>query len=141
MKSYITVKAVFSAIFLLPFFVQASDVDCENAMTTYAMNICAAREMENANIELAKYIAAVKEKYSSESGVVAALDKSQQAWLGYRESHCDAIYEIWSGGTIRGVMFGACMLQLTKQRTHNIWSDYLASMDPDPNPAMLPEPQ
>ena len=134
MKSYIPV-----VIFFFPFFVHANEVDCENAMDTYAMNVCAGRELESADAKLAQYISAAKEKYSSKMGVVEALDKSQEDWLVYRQSHCDAIYEMWSGGTIRGVMFGGCMLQLTKQRTHSIWSDYLTYMDS--TPPMLPEPE
>ena len=133
MKSYILVITL-----LAPLFVHANEVDCENAMTTYAMNICAGREMESADARLARYIAAAKEKYSAEPGVVEMLDRSQDDWLVYRKSYCDAIYEIWSDGTIRGAMFSDCMLQLTEQRTHNIWSDYLTYMDS--TPPVLPEP-
>ncbi|QJR79744.1 DUF1311 domain-containing protein [Alteromonas pelagimontana] len=133
MKKYI---AIFIATFST--FVLADEVDCENAMTTYAMNICARREIKSADAELEKYLAKAKEKYSDEAAIIQSLDKSQNAWLLYREAHCDAIYEMWSGGTIRGVMFGGCMLQLTKQRTHKIWEDFLAEMG-SASP-LLPEP-
>ena len=134
MKKYIVPLLIF-----LPFHVHASEIDCENAMTTYEMNICAGMETEAADTLLEKYLAKAKEKYNDETAVITSLVKSQDAWIIYRKTHCDAIYEMWSGGTIRGVMFGGCMLQLTKQRTHKIWEDYLTYMDS--TPPMLPEPK
>lgn len=134
MKNYIILLLTF-----LPAFVQADEVDCENAITTYAMNVCAGRKMKEADAMLEKYIAKAKERYSAEAKVVELLVKSQAAWLAYRKAHCDSIYEIWSGGTIRGVMFGGCMLQSTKERTHEIWEDYLTYMDS--TPPLLPEPK
>ena len=132
-------KYIVPLLILLPFQVHASEIDCGNAMTTYEMNICAGRETEAAETLLEKYLDKAKEKYKNETAVITSLVKSQDAWVIYRKTHCDAIYEMWSGGTIRGVMFGGCMLQLTKQRIHKIWEDYLTYMDS--TPPMLPEPK
>ena len=71
--------------------------------------------------------------------VIDTLNQSQQAWLSYRKAHCDAVYEQWSGGTIRGTMFGGCMLRLTQLRIHVIWQDYLTYMDS--TEPLLPEPE
>ena len=132
MKKYIIPLLIFSSLQA-----HSSEIDCQNAMTTYEMNFCANRETEEANTLLEKYLSKAKQKYKNETAVITSLVKSQDAWIIYRKAHCDAIYEIWSGGTIRGVMFGGCMLQLTKQRTHKIWNDYLTYMDS--TPPMLPE--
>lgn len=134
MKKYI----VF--LFLMtPFIVQASEVDCENAVTTYDMNICARKEMEEANAKMEKYYSKAKERYLENDSVVDLLVKSQEAWMIYRKAHCNSVYEIWARGTIRGVMFAGCMLRLTRQRTYIIWETYLTYMDS--TPALLPEPK
>jgi uncharacterized protein YecT (DUF1311 family) len=134
MKKY---TVLFLSIF--SYLVHAEEIDCKNAITTYEMNVCAGREMEAADAELDKYLTKAKHKYSEEKRVVDLLVKSQEAWLAYRKVYCDGIYEMWSSGTIRGVMYGSCMVQLTKQRTHKIWEDYLTYMDS--TPPLLPEPK
>jgi uncharacterized protein YecT (DUF1311 family) len=126
-------------IFAFSYSVQSDELDCDNALTTIEINVCAGKTLEIAGTELETYISTAEEKYASERNVIEALQKSQLAWINYRKSYCDAIYEMWSGGTIRGFMFSRCMLQLTKECTHNIWSDYLTYMDS--TPPLLPEPK
>lgn len=117
----------------------AEEVDCQNAMTTYAMNFCAAKEVDAADERLKQYLAKAKEKYSDENAVVKSIERSQLAWLAYRKTQCESVHEIWSSGTIRGVMTSGCMLQLTTERTHTVWANYLTYMDS--TPPLLPEPR
>jgi len=134
MQKYVLILlSIFSCL------VQAEEVDCENAMTTQELNVCASREMLAADSTLDEYLSKAKDKSAHETGSVELLKKSQIAWHAYRKAYCDAIYQMWSGGTIRGVMFSGCMIQLTKQRTHQIWEDYLTYMDS--SPPVLPEPK
>ncbi|MGH1484880.1 MAG: lysozyme inhibitor LprI family protein [Cellvibrionaceae bacterium] len=114
-------------------------IDCETAYTTIEVNICIKQEADRAHSGLEKYLAKAKARFSSEADVVETLNKSQESWLAYREAHCNAVYEQWSGGTIRGAMFGSCLLRLTKLRTHVIWQDYLSYMDS--TKPLLPEPK
>ena len=113
-------------------------IDCERAFTTIEVNICAKREADRAYLDLEKYLAKAREQYASEIPIIEALHISQEFWLKYRKSHCDAVYKQWSGGTIRSAMYGDCMLKLTKRRTRVIWEDYLTHMDS--TPPLLPEP-
>ena len=130
---------IYILIFAFSYSAQSKELDCDNALTTIEINVCAGRTLDIAETELKTYIATAEQKYASEKNVIEALQKSQFAWINYRKSHCHAIYEKWSRGTIRGVMFSSCMLQLTKERTHTIWSDYLKYMDA--TPPLLPEPK
>ncbi|WP_083835117.1 lysozyme inhibitor LprI family protein [Alishewanella jeotgali] len=59
-------------------------------------------------------------------------------WQAYRLSHCNSVYMQWRDGSIRGVMAFSCKTQLTKQRSHDIWKNFLSYMDG--TPAILPEP-
>ena len=134
MKQYIILL-----LLTFPLLLHADETNCENAITTFDINRCIGRTAESADVTLGEYLAKAKEKYSQETAIIHLLDQSQNAWLIYRQAHCDAIYDMWSEGSIRGAMFGGCMLQLTKQRTHKIWEDYLTYMDS--TPPLLPEPE
>jgi uncharacterized protein YecT (DUF1311 family) len=124
---------------LLPsFLATANDIDCKNTFTTIEINACIGDALENENKVLGLYLSKAKERYANQVTVITSIHQSQQDWLVYRQSHCDAVYDIWSDGSIRGLMFGECMLKLTKQRTHQIWADYLTYMDN--TPPLLPEP-
>ncbi|MBB1391797.1 DUF1311 domain-containing protein [Shewanella sp. SG44-6] len=115
------------------------DIYCDAAMSTVDINQCARQEFEVAQVRLDEYIAKASDTFHDDPVVLEALQLSQRDWLTYRESYCHAIYQLWRGGTIRGVMYQGCMLQLTVQRTHNIWQNYLTYMDS--SEPILPEPQ
>ncbi len=126
-------------VFVFASCAQAQEVNCESPNTTVEINICSRKDAELADADLKQYLAKAIEKYSNRAKAIAALRKSQEAWLAYREKHCAAIYELWSDGTIRGAMYNGCLLELTKQRTHTIWNNYLTY--PDSTEPDLPEPQ
>lgn len=103
------------------------------------MNVCATQEVDAANVRLEQYLAKAKEKYSDDNAVLKLIESGQLAWLAYRNAQCESVHDIWSGGTIRGVMSSSCRLQLTTERTRTIWADYLTYMDSIP--PLLPEPK
>lgn len=119
---------------------QAENPDCEQqAGTTMDMNLCIAEQVAVAERQLERYLEAARERYSDDQAVVDLLLQSQDAWWNYRKTHCDAIYQMWSEGTVRGAMAGSCALQLIQQRTHQIWWDFLTYMDS--TPPILPKPE
>ena len=121
------------------FVANSQDVNCSSPQTTLEISACSKKDAEIAQADLEQYLSKAMGKYSEEINAVEALRKSQEAWLVYLETYCDAIYELWSGGTIRDAKYNGCLLQLTKQRMHTIWEHYLTYLDstePD-----LPEPQ
>ena len=71
-------------------------IDCEKAMTTVEMNICMGQEVDRADATLESYLNKAKARYALETEIIATLNKSQKAWLAYRETHCDAVYMQWS---------------------------------------------
>ncbi|MCK8077566.1 DUF1311 domain-containing protein [Vibrio sp. 1CM2L] len=114
-------------------------VDCENAMNTIEINHCAAIELESAQVELDKYLAASFEHNDYDAELVASIKKAQQSWQAYMTAHCDSVYTQWRDGSIRGVMALSCKTTLTKQRTHEVWANFLTYMDS--TPPILPEPK
>lgn len=133
------IKVFLLSLFLPTSFVFADDLDCINTTTTLEINACIGAALENENKVLSLYLNKAKERYAEKSELINLINSSQEQWLLYRQSQCDTVYDIWSDGTIRGAMFGECMLKLTKQRTHQIWEDYLTYMDS--TPPLLPEPK
>ncbi|NOH94374.1 DUF1311 domain-containing protein [Vibrio sp. AIC-3] len=113
-------------------------VDCENAMNTIEINHCAAIELESAQAELDKYLAASFEHNAYDAQLVASIKKAQESWQAYMTAHCDSAYTQWRDGSIRGVMALSCKTTLTKQRTHEVWANFLTYMDS--TPPVLPEP-
>ncbi|MEZ8736078.1 MULTISPECIES: lysozyme inhibitor LprI family protein [unclassified Vibrio] len=114
-------------------------VDCENAMNTIEINHCAAIELESAQAELDKYLAASFEHNAYDAELVASIKKAQESWQAYMTAHCDSVYTQWRDGSIRGLMALSCKTTLTKQRTHEVWANFLTYMDS--TPPVLPEPK
>lgn len=114
-------------------------VDCENAMNTIEINQCAAIELESAQAELDKYLAASFEHNAYDAELVASIKKAQESWQAYMTAHCDSVYTQWRDGSIRGVMALSCKTTLTKERTHEVWANFLTYMDS--TPPVLPEPK
>lgn len=112
--------------------------DCKNAITTNDINICHYREVKMSEIEMTQYLLASLDRLKTYPKMSEYIDDAQQSWLNYRDKECDAVYQQWIDGTIRGAMAIECKLQLTKERTHAIWRSYLTYMDS--TPPVLPEP-
>ncbi len=115
-------------------------VNCASPSTTLDFNICGSREADKADVELKRYFEAARTRMvKQEPQAVQALDAAQAAWLVYKSKHCESAYLRWQGGTIRGPAGIQCEVDLTRQRTHRIWADFLTY--PDRTPPVLPEPQ
>ncbi len=133
-------KYLIAALAMLasPILSASAVIDCEAARTTIEINQCAAMELASAQAELTKYLQASYAHHEDDPQLVAAIQASQKDWQAYLTSHCDAVYTQWRDGTIRGVMSLSCKTQLTRQRTHEIWTNFLTYMDS--SPPVLPEP-
>ncbi|MFS1504803.1 lysozyme inhibitor LprI family protein [Vibrio lentus] len=114
-------------------------VDCENAMTTLEINHCASVELEAATVELDQYLKASFEHNAYDDELVSSIKVAQERWQTYMTAHCDSVYIQWRDGSIRGLMALSCKTKLTKQRTHEVWVNFLTYMDS--TPPVLPEPK
>ena len=114
------------------------EANCQKPTTTYDFNICGDREAARVKQEMNQYLEASRRRLQQDAEALAALNESQKAWEAYMGSQCNAIYTRWRDGTIRGPKGAACVVALTRMRTHELWAEWLTSMDSSP-PA-LPEP-
>ena len=127
------------ALFMLSLLADAKDeINCEQAISTLDFNHCAAMELQTMEDTLAHYLTNSRDHLDYDPVAVASLDAAQEAWVAYRNAHCDAVYDLWRDGTIRTVMAIECAKALTRDRTHTLWQTYLTYMDS--TPSVLPEP-
>ena len=114
-------------------------IDCNNAYTTIEINHCAKMELNRARSIMMEYMAASIEQHVNDPALAADIESAQADWNAYLKSHCNAVHTLWRQGTIRGAMTIACKTRLTRQRTHDIWTSFLA--DIGSNLPVLPEPE
>jgi len=103
------------------------------------INYCAGVELDKAETEMNTYLTKSKEHNGYDMELVKSIELAQKAWTNYANAHCDAIYTQWREGSISGLMSLSCKTKVTKQRTHEIWANFLTYMDS--TPAVLPEPE
>ena len=108
--------------------------------TTREVERCLADDLARADAELNRYYGAVVKRLTNERQPVALakLRASERAWIQHRDAECDAVWEYWKGGTIRGTFSAECRLRLTRDRTMAIWSNWLTYVDS--TPPLLPRP-
>ncbi|MDA0147378.1 lysozyme inhibitor LprI family protein [Vibrio sp. LaRot3] len=115
------------------------EVDCSNPVTTLDFNYCLGLEAEQAYQQLDRYWQKSLERNSFDPTLVEEMKVAHEKWHAYRQSHCDSIYTMWRQGTIRNAKSLDCRIQLTKQRTHILWENFLTYADS--TPPVLPEPK
>lgn len=108
--------------------------------TTVEAERCVAADLASADADLNRYYAAAVARLTRErrTTALAKLRASERAWIAYREAECDAVWEYWKGGTVRGTFSAECGLRLTRARTMAIWTDWLTYVDS--SPPLLPRP-
>lgn len=125
----------------------SAPADCDGASTA-EIEACFSRQLAAANVTLDRYVAAARKRLrddaqslpagSAEIGARAAFDKAETAWAAYAKAECEAVYDDWADGTIRGTMDLTCRIDLTRHHTHEVWANWLTYMDS--TPPILPEP-
>lgn len=108
-------------------------VDCDNALSTYEMNICAGRAYEAADARLnAVYkqaLAAIPEMAAEPpfdaKSWEAALRASQRTWIAFRDAECEGhVAMFWSGGSGATVDIIGCKTEKTEARANELAERY-----------------
>lgn len=131
--------AVALSAFAVSVSVADDSLDCQNAFSTPEINACASIELDLARREMVQYLEASLEHNAHDAELVDAIHVAQKDWEAYYTSHCDSVYTKWRGGTIRVLVTISCRTKLTKQRTHELWENFLTYVDGPP--PVLSEPK
>ncbi|MGB3541973.1 lysozyme inhibitor LprI family protein [Rubrivirga sp.] len=95
---------------------------CQHETTQYALNDCARRAMEATDGELNRV-------YQDLTGITTGdreerIRTAQRAWVAFRDAHCDVASSDYEGGSMRPMVYGLCMAEVTVQRTIQLRSYY-----------------
>lgn len=126
-------RLLVAMVMMLP--VACIAMDCDKAIATPDINACAYADYQKADAALNAMYKRVLDAYKDGQGEAgsystrADLVKAQRAWVQFRDANCNAVYDRWQQGTIRGLMANACLKELTEQRTAQLESQFLRSPD------------
>ena len=103
-----------------------AEIKCREDGSTMEMRACFIDELKIEEGKLAKVLdGALK----SSDWVAREIERSQNAWIVYRDAHCDAVYNSADGGSMRFVEHPQCLIELTKQRTKNLLMGFVRDTD------------
>ncbi|MGK6321682.1 lysozyme inhibitor LprI family protein [Sphingomonas sp. DT-51] len=108
--------------------------------TSLEIDACLNETLRQASADMERYLAAAARRAANDGGrtLAQSMERSQRAWILYRDRECNAVFDFWSGGTSRIAADRLCAIRLTRHRTHDIWANWL--MFVDRTPPLLPEP-
>jgi len=93
---------------------------CADAQSQAEMNICAGKAYEAADAELNQVYKKLSSMVDDEEK--AQLKEAENAWIKYRDLNCDFVADQYKGGSIRPMVHGNCLADVTRNRTKEIKS-------------------
>jgi uncharacterized protein YecT (DUF1311 family) len=117
MKFAIVVLFAF-LFFVAPALGQEKKPPCSDLDTQTEMNICAGKEYKAADASLNRvYQQLVKMLEPAEKSQLKA---AQTAWIKYRDTNCEFVADQYKGGSIRPMIYGLCLADVTQNRTSEL---------------------
>lgn len=91
--------------------------------TTYSMKTMADKELKLWNVEMNMIYTDVMN--AADDVTKAELESAQQDWMKDRDAKAESAAKKYSGGTLEGVEYTACLAESTRQRTYDLVEKYL----------------
>lgn len=113
---------------------------CDEA-NRHLSDACLIAQADRADADEKRYEAMARMRLRKDAASEATLrdfDAAAKAWTTYRRRECDAVYESWGFGTARFAENASCSIDITRARTHELWSRWLTNFGGAPPD--LPEP-
>jgi len=88
---------------------------CADPQSQAEMNICARNKYQAADAELNQVYRKLVSILDNEEK--AQLKDAQTAWLKYRDANCSFVADQFKGGSMRPMVAGLCLADMTKNRT------------------------
>jgi uncharacterized protein YecT (DUF1311 family) len=107
-----------SALFIAAFILVLVSV-C-NAQTMFDMKDEAGMKYKQADAEMTRIYKMARD--TCDSAGKERLKKAQLAWIKYRDLCCEAEAMIYEGGSMSGLAYSNCMIDVTKERTNRLKS-------------------
>lgn len=88
---------------------------CADPQSQSEMNQCAAQEYKAADAVLNQVYQRLVAKLDENER--AQLKEVEAAWLKYRDANCEFVADQFKGGTMRPMIYGYCLADVTRKRT------------------------
>ena len=88
---------------------------CADAQSQAEMNICAGKEYKAADATLNQVYRQLVSMLDDDEK--SQLKEAQTSWLKYRDTNCEFVADQYKGGTIRPMIHGLCLAEMTRNRT------------------------
>ena len=88
---------------------------CADQQSQAEMNICAGKEYKTADAELNQVYQKLNSLLNEEEKV--QLKGAENAWLKYRDLNCEFVADQYKGGSMRPMIHGLCLADVTRNRT------------------------
>ena len=112
---------------------------CEDSATTPEIENCIFKDVESKKTQLDEYYKKSLEQIDKKDiKTLQLLKKSQSSWQKSHLEFCDAVYQYWIEGTIRGISYNNCLRNQILNRTRDLWTEFLVAAD---GTEFLPEPK
>lgn len=106
---------VIALLLAAPAAAKAADLDCAKADTQAALNICAVKQLQDADNELDRVRKALSKKID-DPAAKAALADAEKAWDAYRDAECNFESSGVAGGDTEQMVFAYCQTQRARTR-------------------------
>jgi len=113
-------KLLLTSLLLLSFNSYSACLD--SAYSTMEMRKCYVDEFK---AEEQKLSDTLQQAYKTSPSITKEIKQSQLTWLGYRKSHCNAVYASYDFGSMRFIEEPACLVNLTKLRINELYTDFV----------------
>ena len=105
----------------------ACALDCKTATTTIEVEACASVEQKKVEAKLNEVYQRILKSLDMPdtnldkfSQMKSSLIAAQREWVKFRDLDCQAVYTYYQAGTIRGIMFTACMQSRAESRIKDL---------------------
>ena len=105
-----------------------AEIQCRDDGSTVEMRACFIDDLRVEEINLANALEIALEQTD---WIVKEIHQSQDAWIKYRDSQCNAVYAKASGGTIGIISQPACLVDLTKTRAIKLLNSFTSHTNVD----------
>jgi uncharacterized protein YecT (DUF1311 family) len=91
---------------------------CANAQSQLEMNICAGNEYKAADATLNQVYKQLMAILDDDEKL--QLKEVENTWIKYRDTNCEFVADQYKGGSMRPMVQGYCLADMTKRRTAEI---------------------
>ena len=114
MKLFLIVLIAFAAMSISVSAQKPKPKPCEDAQTQADMNICWGNEYKKADATLNKTYQQLVAMLDEEQKL--QLKTAENAWLKYRDAHCEFVADQYKGGSMRPMIAAICLADVTSNR-------------------------